>query len=214
MSFNLISDLLGQQSTLYYMYENRLYNYIQQQKDELNGISYYHDDKPLVANFLNEFAMGRVSYLSDLVSNEVFFDLVSGYKTNDCRFKGRNEIQKIINLTYAKYAQFIRIKVAIFYDDLSKLRTKLVKEKWKIKKIRRIPQPIEPVKITLDVRFGIIKRANGKCEECHSSIFKSPIDVFQVTSEGVIKFIAYCEDCNKNNKNKILEEPADELAND
>lgn len=212
MSFNLISDLIHRNSFLYFMYQSRLDRFIEQQRDELNGISYFHDDKPLVVNSLRSFAMDRLSPLSDLVSNEVFFDLVSGFKTNDYKFKGRDEIQKIINLTYAKYAQFIRVKVAVFYKDLSKLQTSFKKEKWKIKKIKRIPRPIEPIKITLDIRFGIIKRAKGKCEGCHSSIYESPIEVFQIISEGEIKFIAYCEKCKKANKDKIIEEPGGELA--
>lgn len=195
------------------MYEGRLSTYIQQQKDELYNISYFDHDSPLVTNSLEAFATGRFP-LVDLVSNEVFLDLVTSFKTDDYRFKGRNDIQKIINLTYAKYAQFIRVKGAYFYKDLSRLRTKLKKEKWKIKKIKRIPDPIEPVKITLDIRFGIIKRANGKCEECHSSIFDTPIDVFQISSEGSIKFIAYCDNCKKVNQHKIIEEPEDELTND
>jgi hypothetical protein len=214
MSLDLISDMIGQNSLLYFMYKSRLDEYIEQQKAELNGISHFRDDNPLVADILRAFVTNRLSPLPYLVSNEVYFDLVSGFKTNDCRFKGRNDIQKIIVLTYVKYAQFIRIKVALFYKNLSKLQTGFKKAKWKITKIRRIPQPIEPMKITLGIRFVIIKRANGKCEECHSSIFENPIDVFQITSEGKIKFIAYCNNCKKANEDKIIEEPEDELADD
>lgn len=213
MTFNLISDLIGQNDILYFMYTSRLNTHIQQQKDELKSISYFHDDSPLVINSLKAFAEEH-SPLFDLVSNEVYLDLVSSFKADNYRFKGRNDIQKIINLTYAKYAQFIRIKGANFYKDLSKLQTRLKKEKWKIKKIKRIPEPIQPIRITLDIRFGIIKRANGKCEECHTSIFESPIDVFQIRSEGAIKFIAYCANCKKNNEHKIIDEPQEELTND
>lgn len=213
MSFNLISDLIDRNSILYFAYQSRLDKFIDQQKDELRGISCWHDDNPLVTETLKYFSQDRLSPLSDLISNEVFFDLVAGIKSNDNRFKGRNDIQKIINLTYAKYAQFIRIKAAVFFKDLSKLRTKLKKEKWKIKKIKRVPQPFEPVKITLDIRFAIIKRANGNCEGCNSSIFESPVDVFQITSEGKIKFIAYCDVCREANKDEIIDEPEEELEN-
>ena len=191
-SFDLIDELINRDTYLYYEYHRSLERYIKQQEDELCSISsYYHSDEPLVANFLRDFSRGYHSTLSHFVSNEIFFDLVSGFKTNDHRFRGRNEVQKIINLTYAKYAEFIRMKIVTFYNDLSKLQTRFRKEKWKIKKIKRIPQPIEPMKITLDIRFGVIKRAKGKCEQCRSSIIDSPIDVFQIASEGKINFIAY-----------------------
>ena len=48
MSFNLISDLIDRNSFLYFMFQSRLDRYIAQQKEELNGVSYFHDDKPLV----------------------------------------------------------------------------------------------------------------------------------------------------------------------
>ena len=214
MSFNLISDLIDRNSFLYFMFQSRLDRYIAEQKDELHGISYFHNDKPLVATTLRSFANDHLSALSDLVSNEIFFDFVANHKNNNQRFKGRYDIQKVINLTYAKYAQFIRIKIAVFYKDLSKLRTKLKKEKWKINKIKRVPQPTEPIKITLDIRFAIIKRANGKCEQCGASVFDNSIDVYQISSDNKIRFVAYCSNCREVYKDLIIEEPEEELAND
>ncbi len=41
MSFNLIADLTDQNSFLYFMYKSRLDRFIEQQKDELNDISYF-----------------------------------------------------------------------------------------------------------------------------------------------------------------------------
>jgi hypothetical protein len=62
------------------MFQSRLDRYIAEQKNELYGISYFHDDKPLVATTLKYFVQDRLSALSDLVSNEIYFDLISNYK--------------------------------------------------------------------------------------------------------------------------------------
>ena len=59
MSFNLISDLIDRNSFLYFMFQSRLDRYIAQQKEELNGVSYFHDDKPLVDKALRYFVTGR-----------------------------------------------------------------------------------------------------------------------------------------------------------
>jgi hypothetical protein len=211
---NLITELLGQNNFMSFMYSSRLDRYIDSQKDELLSLSYFHKDSQLTEKMLNGLIGSRLSPLSDFISNEIFFDLIISYKNNDFRFKGRRELEKIIRLTYIKYAQFIRVKIASFYSDLSKLRTKLKKEKWKIKKIKRVPQVIEPVKITLDIRFAVIKRANGKCDGCSSSIHENPIEVYQVKVEDQIKFVAFCENCREKNIEDIQEEPKDQEEHD
>jgi len=214
MAFNLISQSLGQNSILNFIYQSRLDRYISIYQKDLLALSYFHQDKPLVTDSLKNFSENRLSTLADLVSNEIFFDLFISFKKDDYRFKGSRELERIITLTYAKYAQFIRVKIASFYKDLSKLRTKLKKEKWKIKKIKRIPQLTEPIKITLDIRFAIIKRANGKCEGCYSSIYEKPIQVYQLRAGDQIRFVAFCENCRDKNIDNIQEEPEENDKND
>lgn len=208
IAFNLISQFLGGNlSALNFIYSRRLDSYIRIYKKDLLALSFWNDDNPLVTECLENFTCKTLSPLSDLISNEIFFDLFVSFKNNDYRFKGRNELEKIISLTYIKYAQFIRVKIASFYEELSKLRTRLKKEKWKIQKIKRVPELYEPIKITLDIRFAIIKKAKGKCEGCSASIHERPIEVYQLKEGERIRFIAFCENCREENKVNIQQEP-------
>ena len=207
MLLNLISQCLGENRHLNFIYQRRLDDYINIFHKDLLALSYQHDEYPLVTEFLECFIERRLSLLSDLVSNEIFFDLFISFKNNDFRFKGRTELERIITLTYIKYAEFIRIRIAAFYNELTKLRTRLRKEKWKIRKIKRVPELKDPIKITLDIRFAIIKRANGKCEGCSASINERPIEVYQLKVGEQIRFVAFCENCREENKGTILEEP-------
>jgi hypothetical protein len=207
MPFNLISQCLGQNRALNFIYQSRLDDYIRIYQEDLLALSYHHDDNPLVTESLKAFTDRTLSPLSDLVSNEVFFDLFISFKNNDYRFKGRSELERVISLTYIKYAQFIRVRIASFYNELSKLRTRLRKEKWKIQKIKRVPELTAPIKITLDIRFAIIKRANGKCESCSASIHERPIEVYQLKEGERIGFVAFCENCREKNIANIQEEP-------
>jgi len=208
--FNLISDIIDQNSPLYYMYQRRLGDYITNQQRNFNYSSFDPKQNTLVSRSLRSFSESTFSPLFDLVSNEIYFDLMSGYKNNNLMFRGRQDLAEIINLTYTKYDSYIRAKIANFFKDLSKLQKSLRKEKWKIKKIKRVTKPQKPIKIPLDVRFAIIKRADGKCEECKSSIFESPIEVFQIRFDEGIDFIAYCENCRNLNRNRIIDEPEEE----
>ena len=207
MSLNLISQCLGQDSALNFIYQSRLHDYIRIYQEDLLALSYWPYDNPLATESLKSFTDERLSPLSDLVSNEIFFDLFISFKNDDYRFKGRSEVERLISLTYIKYAQFIRVKIASFYDELSKLRTRLRKEKWKIKKTKRVPELTVAITITLDIRFAIIKRANGKCESCSASIHERPIEVYQLKAGERIRFVAFCENCREENKEKIQEEP-------
>ncbi len=190
-----------------FIYQSRLDDYIRIYQEDLLALSYHHDNHPLVTESLKGFIEGSFSPLSELVSNEIFFDLFISFKKNDSGFKGRTELERIITLTYVKYAQFIRVRIASFYNDLAELRTRLRKEKWKIQKIKRVPELNEPIKITLDIRFAIIKRANGKCEGCSVSIHERPIEVYQLKTGGQIGFVAFCENCREENKGNIQQEP-------
>jgi hypothetical protein len=175
-------------------------------RKDLLDLSYHDDDNTLVMESLKGFVEERLSPLSDFVLNEIFFDLFVSFKNNDCRFKGRTELERVITLTYMKYAQFIRVKIVSFYREFTKLRTELRKEKWKIEKIKRVPELKEPIKITLDIRFAIIKRTNGKCVGCSASIHEKPIEVYQLKAGERIRFVAFCENCREENKGNIQKE--------
>lgn len=194
MPLSLLSQCFSKDSIYYFNILSRLSQYIKMQEGELLQLSYFHLDNLLVEEELRSFIK---NYLYELVANELFTDLCIRYKQDDDHFGGRREILNIIQLVYIKYAQFIRHEIADFYNKLSKLQTKLWKEKWAIKKVKKVSELIEPIKITLDIRFAIIKRANGSCEGCGVSILISPILVYQVRDNDKIKLKAYCETCRK-----------------
>ena len=206
---SLIHQWVEPESALDFIYESRIKDYIKTYKEDLWALSYEHHDKryPLIAETLEGFFEKSYSPLLFLVSNEIFFDLFISFKNKDCRFKGRSELEKILTLTTIKYGGFIRDKIYSFYNKFTKLRTRFKNEKWKINKIKRVPEIDEPIKITLDIRFAIIKRANGKCDGCSASIHEKPIDVYQLKAGEKIKFVAFCENCREENKGNIQEEP-------
>jgi hypothetical protein len=188
---------------IYHMYYTRVNDYIRILKDELLSLTTSHLDKPLIQKRLEYLIVELV----DLVGNEVFLDLFISYKRGECHYKTGEDLIKLIKLTYLKYALFIRNKIGEFYKNIDKLPSKLQKEKWKIRKVKRIPPIVAPIEITIDMRFAIIKRANKKCENCRSSIFDSPIDVFQIKDAEKLKLVALCENCRRREKDRILSKP-------
>ena len=71
-----------------------------------------------------------------------------------------------------------------------------------------VPEVTEPITIPLNIRFAVIKRANGKCEDCKRSIKNHPIEAYQIHDKDKkrIGFYALCRDCRKNLKDKIISE--------
>lgn len=203
MPLSLLSQCFPKDSIYYLIILSRLNKYIKIQEEELLQLSYFRLDTPLVDEKLRSFIE---NYLYELVANELFTELCIRYKQNDDHFGGRREILNIIRLVYIKYAQFIRMEIADFYSNLLKLQTKLKKEKWTITKVKKVSELIEPIKVTLDIRFAIIKRANGSCEGCGSSIFLNPLLVYQIRDNGKIKLKAYCETCRNKNEDIIENE--------
>lgn len=205
--FSLIFDLLGDTSW-YDMVMIRLGQHLEVYQRDLLKLAYFRLDEPLVQEQLKELLDGMFSPVSLFVANEIFMDLYISYHQEDCRFRGRFDLEKLVGLTYIKYARFVRGKAAQFYSELSKLRTEFSHKKWRIKKIKRVPQFSEPIKIGLDIRFATIKRANGKCEGCFSPISDNPIEVYQVRKEDKIpiKFVAIREKCKENYTGTILDE--------
>jgi hypothetical protein len=186
------------------MYDHRVNHYLRILKDELLSLSTSHLDKPLVQESLKFLIDEDLLYL---VGNEVFLDLFIDCKQGECHHKKWNDLIKLIDLTYMKYAGFIRNKIADFYENIDKLPRKFQKEKWKMRKVKRILPIVAPIEITLDKRFAIIKRANKKCDDCGLSIFDNPIDVFQIKDDENLKLVALCDNCRRKNEDRILPQP-------
>lgn len=203
MPLSLLSQLFPKDNIFYYIIYSRLRDYIDIRENKLLELSFSRIDNLLIEDKFKEI----IKYsLHELVANELFVDLCIRYKQDDEYFTGRKEIFNIISLVYIKYAKFARHEIARFYRNLSKLQAKLKREKWSVTKSKKISSLIEPIKITLDTRFGIIKRANGNCEGCGSSIFLNPIEVYQIRDNDKIKFKAYCNICRKKNEDIIENE--------
>jgi hypothetical protein len=203
MPLTLLSQCFPKDSIYYFLIRSRLDDYIKIHKKDLLQLSFRDHDNPLVQEKLRSF----INYdLHELVANELFTDLCIRYKQDDNHFGGRKEILNTIKLVYIKYSQFIRLEIADFFAKLSKLQNKLKKEKWTIKKVKKVSDLIEPIKISLDTRFAIIKRANGSCEGCGNSILINPIIVYQVRDNNKIKLKAYCEICRKKDEDIIENE--------
>ena len=188
-------------SVFYLMYRSRLEDYIKVLKDDLLSVSWFHLDEPLVEKTLKNLIERDLPYL---IGNEIFIDLILSYKSEDYRYKRSRDLEKLIILTYMKYVTFIRLKVQDFYTELPKIPKKKMREKLNITKIKRVRKIIEPIKISLDIRYAIIQRANRKCEKCGRSIFAGPIDVYQIKNKFGIELIAYCELCKEENEEVII----------
>jgi len=204
MAVNWISNTLGIESHINYVIQNRLGQYISSLKKDLLGPG--DRRSRLLDDYIETLVSEEMSVLANLVANEIFFDLVISYKTNDPTYYGRKDLERLITLTFIKYSHVISTKIFDFNQNLSKLKTKLKKEKWKIKKIRRVPKSItEPINVSLDIRFAIIKKAKGKCENCRSSIDDRPIDVYQLQKDDKICLVAFCNNCFTKNRDNVVE---------
>lgn len=203
MPLSLLSQCFPKDSIYNFIIISRIMDYIELEESNLLQLSYHHFDNPLVKDKLRSFIKND---LYDLIRNELFTDLCIRYTQCDYHFGGRNEIFNIIHLVYIKYAALIRQEIADFYSKLSKLQTKLKKEKWAITKVKKVSELIEPIKISLDIRFAIIKKANGNCEGCGSSILNNPISVYHIRDNDKIKLKAFCEICLKNREDIIENE--------
>jgi hypothetical protein len=191
----LVEHCLPRKTPLYYMCFSRLSAYIRILREELLSSSESSLTKSLTQQALGSLIDNDLVYL---VGNEIILNLIIGYKQGDCQHKGGEDLVRLTKLTYQKYFTFINHKIGNFYETLPTFSKRLQREKWKMKKVKRIPSNLAPTVITVDVRFAIIKRANRKCENCGSSIFDNPIEVFQLKDDGQIRLVAYCKKCRKN----------------
>lgn len=150
--------------------------------------------------------------LYQMVISEMFFDLYISFKQKDVRFKSDKDIDLMIDKILTKYSRFIRNSVWNFSQNLSKLTRKSLKAKWKINKTKRIPTIQEPIKISFDIRYAVLKMFDFKCSECLTPASDNSIDVYQVSNitENTVNLLPYCNVCKEKNIAVILQEPKNE----
>jgi len=176
------------------------------QRELLSEISYPKDYPPewprLNSLFKNDFPYW--------VRNEILLDLYACYKQGEIPYTGRDHLERRIRSSFRGFVNFFWSKIDEFSKNFHKLQQAYERQKKKEVREMVVPQPTEPMRIPLNIRFAIIKRANGRCEGCGSSIFDSPIEVYQIYSRDqteTISFVAYCAECRQLNDSKIIPEP-------
>ena len=137
------------------------------------------------------------------VDSEIYLDLYACYKQDILPLTGWRQVEGRIHSLFDKFASAVRNRVQTFENDYSNHKNVLDAE---YQKILIVAKPKEPIRIPLNIRFAVIKRANGQCEKCNQSIKDHPIEACQLYEKDrkSISFYALCHDCQNTYKDRII----------
>lgn len=116
-----------------------------------------------------------------LAKSDIELDLYACYKQNIVPVTGWRQLETRIHNLYDKFSKMIKTNIQNFENDYSKFK-KMSEIEHQKKMI--VPKVNDSITIPLNIRFAVIKRANGKCEECTRPIKKHPIDAYQIRDKN------------------------------